>query len=101
MKQASRPARADYREFVFTATGRETDIGSLDIIDVYDNLVVELDRLHTLAELLGGLNYELSEEVCHGAGLLVNDVERRMRTILGMALRTSRNRRPASSPAKE
>ena len=45
MKKDSRCNRPDYREFVFTATDRETDLGSLEMIDVYDNLVVEVDRL--------------------------------------------------------
>ncbi len=75
----------DFREFVFTATGVDTDVARLTPIDVHDNLLPELDRLEALAELLGGAREEVDPRILAGAGLLLRDIQRRMRAILSAA----------------
>lgn len=78
-KSASTPG---YRDFVFTATGRDIDPKRLTGVDLYDNMVVELDRLHALADLLSLVNDEVDAQVASGLALLLKDVERRSRCIL-------------------
>jgi hypothetical protein len=75
---------------MITVTGEHTDIQALDLIDVYDNLVVELDKLRALAELLQGMGYEADTDTLGGIGLLVRDAESRMRTILELAVSRKR-----------
>lgn len=53
-----------------------------DVLDVYDGLVVELDRLRALAELLGCAGDRLDPRVLGGVACLLEDVERRMREVL-------------------
>jgi hypothetical protein len=53
-----------------------------DVLDLYDGLVVELDRLRALAELLGCAGERLDPSVLGGVACLLEDVERRMREAL-------------------
>ncbi|HXG60173.1 MAG TPA: hypothetical protein VNO22_02255 [Planctomycetota bacterium] len=53
-----------------------------DVLDFYDGLVVELDRLRALAELLGCAGERLDPRVLGGVACLLEDVERRMREAL-------------------
>ena len=71
-----------FKELVFTATGRDIDLKNVTGIDLYDNLVRELDRLKALASLLESAEDELDGEVVSGIGLLLKDVEKRARVIL-------------------
>lgn len=80
----------DYREFLFRSTGKDTDIGNLDRIDVYDNLIGEIDRLGTVAELLESPgDEELSPRVGSGLALLLGDIGARMRSILELSVAKS------------
>lgn len=72
----------DYREFVFTATGRDTDLEAFGPIDLYDNLALELERLETLAKLLVASGERSDADALGGVGLLLQDVHARMREIL-------------------
>lgn len=53
-----------------------------EVLDFYDGLVVELDRLRALAELLGCAGERLDPGVLGGVACLLEDVERRMREAL-------------------
>jgi len=76
----------DFREFVFRATGKDTDPASFDRIDLFDNLVGELDRLAALAELLDCLHDEsLDRRAVSGLALLLGDIRARMRKILDLS----------------
>lgn len=76
---------ADLRRFLFRATGEATDPSDLSLIDLYDNWVVELDRLAALAELLACSAGELDARLLSGAAALLKDVEERMREVLRRA----------------
>jgi hypothetical protein len=80
----ARPDR-DLRQFLFTATGKNTDVGDLSMIDVYDNLILEAERL---ASLEGMLSSHSDSEIGtpHGLALLLGDIRRRMQMILELAL---------------
>ena len=78
-------ARRDYREFVFTATGRDTDLESFSEIDLHDNLAQELERLRALADLLTAAGRQVDPEATGGAGLLLKDIHDRMREMLAAA----------------
>ena len=80
----ARPVR-DLWQFVFTATGKDTDVGDLTMIDVYDNLIVEADRLAVLESLLSSTS-DSEIKTPHGLALLLGDIRRRMQTILELAL---------------
>ena len=75
----------NYRSFVFTASGPETYLERFSGIDLYDNLIVEVDRLDAMAALLGGSREGLETETLAGVALLLGDVGRRMREILKAA----------------
>ena len=76
-------ARArDYREFVFTATGRDTDLDAFNAIDLHDNLALEMERLETLAKLLVSSGDRSDTDTLAGVGLLLQDIHARMREIL-------------------
>jgi len=80
----------DFREFLFRATGKDTDLGSLDRIDLYDNLIVEADRLKALAELLeDARDDEQGPHVGSGLALLLGDIAARMRGILELSVAKS------------
>ena len=80
----------DYREFLFRATGKDTDLASLDRIDLYDNLIAEVNRLKALAELLeDARDDELGPHVGSGLALLLDDIAARMRAILELAVAKS------------
>lgn len=77
--------RRDYREFVFTATGRDTDLESFSAIDLHDNLALELERLKTVADLLAAAGRNVEPEIVGGAGVLLRDIHDRMREVLAAA----------------
>jgi hypothetical protein len=77
----------DFREFLFRATGKDTDLDNLDRIDLFDNLAPEVDRLKALAELLEDAQEdELGAHVGTGLALLLGDIASRMRRILELAV---------------
>ena len=78
-------ARRDYREFVFTATGRDTDLESFSEIDLHDNLARELERLKAVADLLAAAGRNADPDMAGGAGLLLRDIHDRMREVLRAA----------------
>ncbi len=83
----------DLRAFLFTATGDTVDPNKVSAIELYDNLIIECDRLRTLAELLSVRQEALEAEGATGLALLLGDVERRSRAILE-AFGRSRAARP-------
>lgn len=80
----------DYREFLFRTTGKDTDLGNLDRIDLYDNLIAEVDRLKALAELLeDARDDEPGPHVRSGLALLLGDIAARMRGMLEISVAKS------------
>lgn len=80
----------DFREFLFRATGKDTDLGNLGRIDLYDNLIVEADRLKALAELLDDAqDDEPGAHVRSGLALLMGDIAARMRGMLEVSIAKS------------
>lgn len=84
MKRGRERNVASFVEFVFTATGADTDLQNLSAIDLYDNVIVECDRLHAIKELLLTAEDRLDSADLPGVALLLGDVEARVRTILNI-----------------
>ena len=82
----------DFREFVFTATGRETNPRRLDPEDLDDNLTAELVRLRAIVELLECAGDALEPEALSGVSLLLRDVHNRAAAILASWRDGSRGR---------
>lgn len=83
----------DYREFVFTATRKDTDVAKLDVVTLFDNMVGEIERLDALIELLTTINAdEFEPRRLPGVALLLSDVRARMRTMLDLALKSAHKR---------
>ena len=80
--------KKDFREFVFRATGRHTDVDNLTPVDTYDNLVVELDRLKAVGDLMSSSNGEIEIAAILGLSEVIRDIEERMREILRHSIRT-------------
>jgi len=76
----------DYREFVFTATGSETKTDDLSLICVYDNLIVEADRLKAIVGLLNVAREDDDGVDAAGLALVLGDIEKRTRLILELAV---------------
>jgi hypothetical protein len=77
----------DFREHVFTATGKDTDLHDFTVIDAYDNVLPELERLGALADLLASQDDdECSSETIGGVALLLKDIQRRLTTIMHTAI---------------
>ena len=77
--------RGDFREFAFRATGRDTENAPLDPITVQDNLIAELARLRSVANLIGAAKDQIDVEVLGGLSLLLVDIADRMRVVLDAA----------------
>lgn len=77
-----RRERRDFREFVFTATGAETDLRRVERLDLIDNLAAEVERLEAIEELLEGPAEPVGRS---GLGLLIGDVRRRLREMVRIA----------------
>lgn len=77
-----RPRNLD--RFLFRATGK-LDRDETVPLDVFDNLIVELDRLATVAVLLETTTEPLETRHLHGLAGLIRDVEERTREILELA----------------
>jgi len=81
----------DYREFVFTATRKDTDVAKLDIVTLFDNMIAEIERMDALIELLTTINAdEFEPRFLPGVALLMGDVRARMRTMLDLALKSAK-----------
>lgn len=78
--------RDDFREFLFTATGKATQIDQLNLLDVADNLLPELDGLRSLVGLLMTTSDEMDAEGLQGMGLILRGMEARMRRIVDEAV---------------
>lgn len=85
----------DFREFVFTATGPETDLNDLSMIEVADNLLAESERLHVLETLLGSYT-DTEIGSCTGLARLLGDIRRRTEVILDLAVRKNKSKSRAS-----
>jgi len=82
---------SDFREHVFTATGKDTDLRDFTFIDTYDNVLPELERLGALADLLGSQgDDECSSETIGGVALLLKDIQRGLTTIMHAAIHEKR-----------
>lgn len=80
----------DFREFLFRATGKDTDLANLSRIDLFDNLAPEVDRLKALADLLEDAQEdEPGAHVESGLALLLGDIASRMRRILELTVAKS------------
>jgi hypothetical protein len=90
MEKKRRPKAGDFREFVFAATGKETEPATLSYIDVYDNLMAELDRLEALAKLLEDAAEDLEAETSRAVGAILRDIRKKMGVILDLGLAASR-----------
>ncbi|MBI4565901.1 MAG: hypothetical protein HY716_14530 [Planctomycetes bacterium] len=82
MSTKDKNAERDFREFVFTATGRDTDIRKITWLDLYDNLRAELDRMDSLVELIAAWKTPDGHAPWIGVSLLLGDIHRRMGEIL-------------------
>ncbi len=98
-----RRTRGDFRAFLFTATGAETDPATLDTIDIFDNLIVECDRLRVLGNLLEITSDGIEQEDAQALGVLLRDIERRTRKVLELAVaaRATGGRASRASPPAE
>lgn len=86
--------KRDFREFVFTATGADTPLGDLDAMMLFDNMIAEVERLGTLADLLTAAKpEEFDARLLPGVGLLLSDVRARMRAILDLTVANLKKRR--------
>lgn len=84
MKRGRERKGASFAEFVFTATGADTDLKGLSAIDLFDNVIVECDRLHAIKELMQAAGGEVESHELPNISLLLGDVEARLRTILSL-----------------
>lgn len=81
----------DYRKFLFTATGEDTDLSDFGIVELFDNMIAELDRLEAVTELLLCAKHEeLEPRVLPGVALLLGDVRARTRVMLDLALKNAK-----------
>jgi len=81
--------QTDFREHVFTATGKDTDLAKFSAIDAYDNIAPELDRLAAIADVLGERE-ELAGETASGIGLLLTDIHRRITLVMSTLMQSTR-----------
>ena len=86
--------REDYREFLFTASGKDIDPRNLSQIDVYDNVAAELDRLKAIADLMNLCSDGLEPEILSGVGSIVKQIHGRMEKILDLSLDKKSQSRP-------
>lgn len=77
----------DFRKFVFTATGQDTNLENFSLVDLADNLHTELDRIRSIATLLQFTSDELDTYVAGGVGLILRNIHDRMEAILKWATR--------------
>ena len=84
--QSKSSKSTDFKRFLFLATGRDTDIRKITLLDVADNVYGELDRLKAVAALLRSLEDEIEPEIASGLGSLILDCCRRAETVLELAL---------------
>lgn len=75
----------DYREFVFRATGRTTNLENVSPVELRDNLLVELDRLRALARLMAGCGEDLRAGIVQGLAEVLRDIDHQMRALLDAA----------------
>jgi len=80
-----RRAVADFRSFVFTSTGDATNLRSVSLIDLLDNLAGEVERLRAIEDLLESSSDELGHEAVQGLAHLIGDVRRRVAAMLHLA----------------
>lgn len=84
---AKKRKASDLWKFVLTATGQGPGPDGLSMIDVYDNLILEAERLESLETMLS--SYPDSEiGTTQGLALLIGDIRRRMQVILELAWET-------------
>lgn len=80
----------DYRDLLFTATRKDTDVGRLDLLTFADNLIAEIDRLDAVIELLGSAKTdEFDARAFSGVSLLLGDIRLRIRTMLDLTLKSA------------
>ena len=87
----SQSTARDFRRFLFRSTGDLTSVSKFGVLDAIDNGITETDRLRCLSRLLLMVNDELDRDVVEGLGLLMGDVESRIRQILEL-LEASKSR---------
>ncbi len=79
--------RSDFREYLFTATGRDTPLPALTLLDFEDNVIAELRRLETMAELMQAVNAgEANGELLKSSGAMLSEVQARLRCIVELGL---------------
>ena len=79
-----------YSRFLFRATGEETSPRKFTVIDLYDNAIVELDRLRAVGVLMTDPPDDLDREVATGVAGIIGDCEERMRELLRLAQEAGR-----------
>jgi hypothetical protein len=91
--------RTDFREFLFTATGRETPLPALPLLDLEDNVNAELRRLQTLAELVQACNPdEVDGNLLKDAGAMLSEVHARLRRIVQIGFEANRSAARRTEP---
>jgi hypothetical protein len=77
--------RKDFREFVFRATGKDTEYQPMSVIDAVDNITEELARLQALIDLMIAELEDEGRGTLSGAGLILKDIHDRMKEVMKAA----------------
>ncbi len=96
--------RFDFREYLFTATGRDTPLPALTRLDFEDNVNAELRRLQTLAELMQAADPDEADgNLMKDAGAVLSEVQARLRRIVEIGFDAHRPmaRRAKAKPARK
>ncbi len=83
----------DFREFLFMASGSETDPKRMSLIETVDNINIELERLRAVAGLMESADADEADgDLLKSAGALVSEIHRRMHLILSLGFEANRSR---------
>ena len=86
MKRHRHPVTNDFREFVFTASGKDIDLNNVSPIDVADNLAVETEKIFAIGDLLESATDSIEPRVASGLGLVLKDSTKRIEAVLRAGL---------------
>jgi hypothetical protein len=91
-------AKNDFREFLFMASGHETDPKRMSLLETVDNLNIELERLRAVAGLMESADADEADgDLLKSTGALVSEIHRRMHLILNLGFEANRSRPAAAS----
>ncbi len=73
--------------------GHPVHRNQFSFLDVYDDIIPELERLDAIADLFTCTTDSLEMRTVHGVALILNDIRERTRTVLETALKRHRGSR--------